>query len=77
MLYSDVYVSCSLVSWVSADGTEMYTVCVLSPVVSYKFPDVLEVAKFQAGVLCSCRVERINPIRGGRLWVQTVCFFPY
>lgn len=26
--------------------------------------NVLEVAKFPAGLLCSCTAERINPIRG-------------
>jgi hypothetical protein len=39
------------------------------------FPDVSEVAKFQAGLLCSCGVERINPVRGAgyglRWWVSS------
>jgi hypothetical protein len=57
-------VSCSLVSWSSAGGGVVSMVCIFENF-HMLAANVLEAVKFQACLLlCSCRVERINPIRG-------------
>jgi hypothetical protein len=45
--------------------------------VNFRIPSVniLEVAKFQAGLLCSCRVERIDPILGANYMFRRLISF--
>jgi hypothetical protein len=80
-MLTHVCVWCSLVSLVSVDGGVVSMVCVFflhygGPVNFHMASaNVLEFAKFQAGLLHSCTVERINPIRGAvygiKWWVSS------